>query len=171
MSKLIPLIALLATALAPGGRAEEPKTEVAPAKPTFKAPKGWEILDAGPLATARFRVGEGETAVAITLTALDGDGGGLTANVNRWRAQVGLKELDEKGVPKALHPIEVGGLAGHAMDATGPDVAGKVTPRVVAVVVRRGEQTWYVRMAGPAVDVAAQKTAFDAFVKSVRFAK
>ena len=29
MSKLIPLMALLATALAPGGRAEEPKKEVA----------------------------------------------------------------------------------------------------------------------------------------------
>ena len=172
MSKLSCLLALtLAVTLVPGGRAEEPKKEDAPAKPTFKAPKGWDALDAGQFATARFRVGEGETAVTITLTALSGDGGGLTANVNRWRAQVGLKELDEKEALKALQPIEVDGIGGHALDATGPDVVGKVTPRVVAVAVRRGEQTWFVRMGGPAAGVAAQRAAFDGFVASVRFPK
>ena len=132
MSKLSCLLALtLAVTLVPGGRAEEPKKEDAPAKPTFKAPKGWDALDAGQFATARFRVGEGETAVTITLTALSGDGGGLTANVNRWRAQVGLKELDEKEVLKVLQPIEVDGIGGHALDATGtlPPLPEKVTSK------------------------------------------
>jgi hypothetical protein len=164
-----PLALALAAVLAAGGRADEPKKD--PAPPTFLAPKGWEPLDEGTFATARFRVGEGETAVTVTLTGLSGDGGGLTANVNRWRAQVGLEALDEKGALKALHGVKVGGLAGHSLDVTGPDVAGKITQRVMVVAVRKGDETWYVRMGGPAIDVAGQKAAFDEIVKSVRFAK
>jgi hypothetical protein len=165
------LAAALAGVFLPSARAEEPKKETKPKPPTFKAPKGWEVLDAGEFATARFRVGEGETAVTMTLTGLNGDGGGLVANVNRWRAQVGLKELAEKDSLQALESIKVDGLAGHILDVTGPDVTGKITQRVVAVAVPRGEHTWFVRMSGPAVDIGEQKKVFDEFVKSIRFEK
>jgi hypothetical protein len=153
-------------------RADEPKKEAPPVKPpTFKAPKGWEPLGANLIATAQFRVGEGETAVKVTVIALPGEGGGWVANVNRWRAQVRLESLDEKEALKLLQPIKVDGLAGYVLDVTGPAKAGEITQRVVAVVVKNGETTWFVKMGGPAVDVADQKKAFDEFVKSIRFEK
>lgn len=164
------LVAALALAFA-SVRAEDPKKEAKVKPPTYQAPKGWEVLDPGDFATARFRLGEGDTAVQMTLTELKGDGGGLVANVNRWRKQVGLKELDEKDAKKAPEPIKVDGLAGHLIDVTGPDVDGKVTQRVVAVMVPHDGRMWFVRIGGPAVDVAEHKKVFDEFVKALRFPK
>ena len=36
---------------------------------------------------------------------------------------------------------------------------------------RKGEETWFVRMGGPAGSVADQTAAFDEFVKSIHFEK
>jgi hypothetical protein len=170
------LAAAFAVALLHGARAEEPKKEPDPKPPTFEVPKGWETeRDKPPVATvtvaARFRAGEGDKAASVTLIGLPGNGGGLAANVNRWRGQVGLKELDEKDALKSLEPIKVDGLDGHVLDVTGPEVEGKVTQRVRVAVVARDGYTWYVRMGGPAAPVGDQKKAFDEFVKSIRFAK
>jgi hypothetical protein len=43
------------------------------------------------------------------------------------------------------------------------------TIRLLAAIVPHGEQTWFVRLSGPEAEVAGQKTAFDDFVKSIRF--
>jgi hypothetical protein len=170
---LIPAVMLIAS-LNPVVAADDPRKEPAPPKPpTFKAPKGWEALERDKLGitAARFRSGEGEKEVVVTLTKLTGVGGGLVANVNRWRGQVGLEPLDENDALEELRPMKVDGLPGHILDVTGPKVEGKVTQRVVVVVVPKGEETWYVRMGGPAGPVAEQKAAFDEFVKSIRFEK
>jgi hypothetical protein len=107
----------------------------------------------------------------MTVTGLNGDGGGLPANINRWRAQVGLKSLEEKDSLNSAQPIKVDGVSGHAVDLTGPDIAETVRSRIPLVVVKKGDLTWFFRLAGPAPVVAEQKSAFNGFVKSVRFEK
>ena len=167
------LTAVLAALLVSAARAEEPKKEAEPKPPTYKVPKGWETDERKKTAivTARFRAGEGDKEVAVILIVLSGNGGGLVANVNRWRAQVGLKDLAEKDVLAALEPIKVDGRDGHVLDVTGPEVADKVTQRVVAAVVPNGDATWFIKMSGAAAPVGDQKKAFDEFVKSLRFEK
>jgi hypothetical protein len=167
----IPLAFLLSAALSPAGRAGDEGGPPSPPKPpAFKVPKGWHREKADPITSARFRAGEGDKAAAVTVTALRGDGGGLTANVNRWRAQVGLGRLTDAEARKAVRPVKVGGADGYAFDVTGPDAPGKPGQRVVAAFVRHGGDTWYFKLAGPAGTVGGQKAAFEEFLKSVRFA-
>jgi hypothetical protein len=77
----------------------------------------------------------------------------------------------EQDALKALESTKVDGLPGHSLDVTGPDGPGKPTPRIRAVMVRRGEQTWFFKMMGPAGLVGDEGPAFEGFMKSVRFEK
>jgi hypothetical protein len=143
--------------------------ESEPGTPAFKAPKGWHAVEEGGFAAARFQVGDGDRTASATVMALPGEGGGLVANVNRWRAQIGLDALDEQAVTKAVRPIKVDGLPGHGVDLTGPRTDGKASQRILAAVVKQGDRVWFFKLMGPADLVAEQKQAFDQFVESVRF--
>lgn len=150
--------------------ADEPKSE--PKPPSFDLPKGWKKVEGkAAFVAARFEVGEGEQAVVITMTELGPVGNTLAANVNRWRGQVGLKQLDDEEAIRALRATRVGSLAAHMLDVTGGEVEGKAAQRVIAIVIPIGEKTWYVRIGGRADLVAKQKANFEQFVKSIRFEK
>ena len=157
------LVVTFVLAAAGAGLEKEPPS---PKPPAFKVPKAWRATDPSPFASARFQVGERDRVATVLVVALPRDGGGPAANVNRWRAQLGLEPLAEKEALKSLRPIRVGGVAGHAFDLTGP---GKAPLRIRAVLITRGNRTWFFRMSGPASLVAEQASAFDDFIKSVRF--
>src|SRR5262249_4613854 len=60
-------------------------------KVTWDVPGGWRSVQSGQqVRAAPFRAGRGE-GVEVSIAAFPGDGGGLLANVNRWRGQVGLE--------------------------------------------------------------------------------
>jgi hypothetical protein len=165
-------VCILATMLGSAARAKDPEKGSPAAKPpTFQVPKGWKSIDAGLISAARFRFGEGDRIGSMTVTGLKGDGGGLAANINRWRAQVGLESLAEKDALATAKPIKVDGISGHSLDLTGPEVTGKKTPRILVVVVKRGDRTWFFKLEGSSSLVASQNSAFDRFLKSVRFQK
>jgi hypothetical protein len=142
-----------------------------PKPPTFQAPEGWRAVGAGPVSSARFQIGGGERVATLTVSGLKGDGGGLAANISRWRAVVGLEALAEKDTLTAAQPIKVGGVAGHSVDLTGPDVPGQPARRVLVAVVQHGKHTWFFKVEGPSDLVAGQRSAFDRFLQSVRFEK
>jgi len=50
---------------------------------------------------------------------------------------------------------------------TGPESAGG--SRILAVMVSRGDISWFFKMRGPADLVGREKAAFEAFIGSVRF--
>ena len=173
MSKMPVLFAgLLATTVLSAAWGDDPTKDAPPPKPpAFQIPKGWQELEDGPLASARFQIKEQDRLATVVVLAASGDGGGLAANVNRWRAQVGLEALIEKDALKSLQSIKVDGIPGHSLDLTGPDAPDKMTQRIRAVIVKRGEQTWFFRVMGPASLVGEQVSPFDGFIKSVRFEK
>lgn len=171
MSKISCILAcLLAVLLVFAALAQDSEKGSPPPKPpTFQVPRGWQARDAGSTSSARFQIGEGDRIAFMTVTGLNGDGGGLVANINRWRAQVGLKSLPEKDALNSTQSVKVDGNSGHALDLTGTDTTDKSARRILVVVVKHGDQTWYFRLAGPSNLVAEQKAAFDGFVKSIRF--
>ena len=160
---------LAALLFAPFARAEPGEEPGTPKPPAFKAPKGWKSEKAGKFVSARFRVGEGGDCVIVTVIGLKGEWGGITANVNRWRSQVGLGQLDDDGAKKALRSVKVGGIDGHFLDVSGTGKDDKQPQAVLVTFVKRGEHTWFFRMVGPADKVKGQRGQFDAFLKSVRF--
>lgn len=171
-ARFLPAVAALLLSLAPV-RAEEPKKDLPP--PAFTAPKGWATLepresDKQFAVAGRFRAGEGEKTADVVVMALRGDGGGLAANVNRWRNQVQLKPLDNADALKSLAPIKVDGRDAHLLDITGTNSKDK-PERIVAAVASHGGQTVFVKLSGSPAAVGDQKEAFDEFVKSLRFPK
>jgi hypothetical protein len=150
----------------------EPTKDASPPKPpAFQVPKGWQEVEAAPLASARFQIKGKDRLATVVVLAAPGQGGGLAANVNRWRAQLGLKALTDKDALKSVQPIRVDGIPGHSCDLTGPDAPDQGTQRIQAVIVTRDEQTWFFKLMGPASLVGDQASAFDGFIKSVHFEK
>src|SRR5688572_18937213 len=76
----------------PGSSASSKATGGASSSLRWITPAGWSELPTSAMRVANFRVGDDERAECY-LTLLGGDGGGLAANVNRWRAQMGLGAL------------------------------------------------------------------------------
>jgi hypothetical protein len=141
----------------------------APKRPPLKydMPDGWKKTKLPEFAIAAFETGDG---AEVSISPLSDKGGGLVANVNRWRElQLGLKHADEEQIRKDLVAIEVGGIAGKYLDLTGAETPGKERPRILGAIVEQGDRTWFFKMRGPATAVGKQKATFETFLKSVRF--
>jgi len=134
----------------------------------YDKPQGWkEKPDPKRIRLVLFEIGEGLAEAGVSV--LPRDGGGLLTNVNRWRGQIHLEQTDEEQLRKEMRPIGVGGTAGQYIDLVGPESAGQPRQRILGVVVPRTEETWFFKLQGPADVVEKEKTAFETFVKSVRF--
>jgi hypothetical protein len=136
---------------------------------TYDVPAGWAELPASAFAVATFRVGDGGQAATVTVSPLTGDGGGLKANVDRWRGQIGLGPTTEEALKAESKSIDVDGRPAVYVDLAGPESAGAGRKRTLGVILPRGGQTWFFKMVGPAELVGQQQQAFERFVRSVRF--
>jgi len=136
---------------------------------TYKTPKGWRAVKPTILLTAKLEVGQGEQTGTFTIAVLRAPAGGLAANINRWRAQVGLDPLKEEAAAKSAGETTIDGCPGRVIDLTGPQKDGQAARRILAAFVTRGDQVWFFKLLGPADLVGKEKPAFEALLKSVRF--
>lgn len=143
-----------------------------PAPPTaspvkYTAPAGWQELPASGMRAASFAIVEGGLKADVSVIPLAGGSGSVLDNVNRWRGQIGLPPVTADALAKEMQQLTVAGGPAYYVDLPG---AGSPPQRILAVIVRRGDQTWFVKMLGAAELVQRQKAAFEAFVRSLDFA-
>src|SRR5439155_12950822 len=62
---------------------------------TWTVPEGWRREAGAALRFASFRFGRVEHPLELTVTPLGREAGSLLDNVNRWRGQLSLKDIDE----------------------------------------------------------------------------
>ena len=141
----------------------------------WETPNGWKEAPAGASGMAGMRLinlafgpaGEGE----CYLSAMPGAAGGLAANVNRWRTQMGLPEMSEEELAKLPKKTFLGREATFVSfdgDFKGMDAASAKTGyRMVGLVQPAPEFTLFVKMTGPKELVAANEAAFDQFCQSI----
>jgi hypothetical protein len=134
--------------------------------PVFKVPDGWRRVDVSPLTLARFEIGP-ERRVIVTVTGLRGDGGGLVANINRWRSQLDLKPLSDDDARKSARSVHVDGFDATAVDIERLPMDGKPAQRILAVIVKHGGSTWFFRLSGPADLVVQERANFTRFLEGV----
>jgi hypothetical protein len=138
----------------------------------FTRPEDWEERppDApkGIFRAAVFRVREGEHSAEIAVVPLAGDGGGALANVNRWRMQIGLDPVERDRLDRDLRKVETADGPAPYVDLLGRGPTGP--QRILGAWLAHGGRTWFITMKGPPELVAKQQAAFEAFVKSIRFA-
>ncbi len=81
-------------------------------------PQNWErVPGEKPMRVATFRRGVANEEIVVS--QFPGDVGGVLANVNRWRQQVGLPPITEAELPTQIRPFDNGKLKGHTMRLRG----------------------------------------------------
>jgi hypothetical protein len=153
----------------PGLNAASTSTTEAGDKPTWTVPASWQPGELAQFLVARFVItGSGDTSAAVNVSQLAGDGGGLAANVNRWRKQLGQAPLADADIA-SLPTIDAAGVKAVLADFTGTDARSGKPARLVGVVLPLSSQTWFYKLMGDADIVATQKEAFTQFVQSAKY--
>lgn len=148
---------------------QAPTIEAPPASGNlaFETPEGWERGPASPMREATFFAGTGEQRAEFSLSGWPAAGGSqmsdVTANVQRWAAEVGLPA--DEAPASLVEDIDIDGTKGHYVELVGPE-SGKAT---TAAMVVRGDKVWFFKLTGPTDIVKAEKENFRQFVDSVEF--
>jgi hypothetical protein len=108
--------------------------------------------------------GEGGEA-DLSITAFPGNVGGDLANLNRWREQIGLKPVTEAEFEAAAQRMEKNGLRMTVVDLVG---TGGDAKRILGAMIPHGGATWFVKLMGPDALVAKEKSAFLAFLETIK---
>ena len=131
------------------------------------APANWNPKSLGSMRKGSYAIaGEGGAAGDLAITAFPGDTGGLFANVNRWRGQVGLGPIDAAQLDSNTQSIEANGLKLVLVDLTGPGTGASTT--LLGAIVPHNGQTWFFKLIGPEALVAKEKPAFREFLNTIK---
>jgi hypothetical protein len=161
-------------AMAQRARAPVPRTSSAAggvgvdgeALPEWTVPVGWKEAPLTAMVLSRFAAGEGQGNAEITVSAFPGDVGGLAANVNRWRRQIGMEPLPDAEAVDLLSAVETIDGEGWLVDLTGK-LEGRPA-RMVGGILPRGDRTWFYKMSGDAAAVEAAREEFVNFMMGAR---
>ncbi|MBI3118709.1 MAG: hypothetical protein HYZ00_08495, partial [Candidatus Hydrogenedentes bacterium] len=138
---------------------------------TWTKPEPWTELPSTSLRLANFQAGS-EGNVECYLSVLPGGAGGIEANLNRWRKQMGLALYTPEEVaalpklPVLGHEAVVGDMTGTFTGMSGDQ--NNPNYRMLGAILEHGGAMVFVKMVGPAEAVAAERENFDAFVASLK---
>jgi hypothetical protein len=149
-----------------------------PASPREKSPTGsavlpfdcqvpaeWTAGKPGQFQVAVFDVRDGDRAAKITVSSAGGD---LTANINRWREQVGLSIASAAEIARDAKKLTIDGNEGTYVGLVGPESANPRKTILGVIVTAQGTQ-WFLKLTGDAELAAKEKTRFEDFVQSIKF--
>jgi hypothetical protein len=150
--------------------AAAPSAQNQNANSMWTIPSDWRQVDPGMMLLAKFSIGSGDAKADVNVSALAGAGGGLLANVNRWRhLQLGLEEVDQTGLEKLVSTFDANGNQTSLVDFTGTDSKTGKPARLVGAIVPQNGQTWFYKLMGNEPIVAQQKDAFIKFIQSANY--
>jgi hypothetical protein len=137
---------------------------------TWKTPAGWIEVPPSQMRVGSFKVAGADGKQAdVSIVPLPGMAGTDSANVNRWRGQVGLSVVTDDELQKAAENVEAGGQPAQLYDIAGTNPAGGGAERILGVIQHRDGMAWFYKMTGDADLVEQQKPAFVEFLKSLNF--
>jgi hypothetical protein len=105
----------------------------------------------------------------VNVSTSAGDGGGMLANANRWRAQLGLAPEAEADLSKETQSVDLPGGKATLVDISGKNPSNGEKARLVAVVVPQSGSTWFYKLMGNTQVVEREKEAFMKFVQTVKY--
>jgi hypothetical protein len=148
-----------------------PQNQTPNAPSIWTIPSGWQSVPPSQFLLAEFSIPGANSAKAeVNVAEMGGEGGGLLANVNRWRGQLGLSAASENDLPQLAKPLDVPDGKATQVDFTGTDAKTGAPTRLVAVIVLQSDRTWFYKLMGDGKVVAQQKDAFTKFIQSANYA-
>lgn len=139
----------------------------------WELPEGWrQQPNPNSMRFATFVAGEGAHQIEIAVSQLGAGGGGIAANIERWRGQVGLGASSQADIHNQIKPIEGRGAKGVLVDLLGPTLeAGEAqATRMLAAIFPATRTTWFIKTTAPNAVLEQHREAFEAFCRSVHFA-
>lgn len=155
-------------AAAPGGdMAGTPVATASGNALTWTAPAAWTAKPTGPVRKGSYAINGDAGAVAdLAITAFPGDTGGLFANINRWRGQIGLPPIEQAQLDTAVQHLDIGAFHIDFADMLG--TANGQPTRLLGAIVPHEGQTWFFKLTGPDALVSAQRAAFREFLATIK---
>lgn len=139
-------------------------------QPNWQVPAGWQEVSGGQFLIGKFVIpGEANAQAVVNVSASAGDGGGLIANVNRWRQQLGLAAESESQISQSAGSLDLPGGKATVVKLSGTDARTGQPTELVGAMVSQAGQTWFYKLMGDAKVVAAQREAFEKFVQSAKY--
>jgi len=131
-------------------------------QPTWAAlPEGWTVGPPNAMRKGSWTIaGPNGTKAELAVTVFPGNVGGLTANVNRWRGQLGLPPAAEADILAAAKPGKVGADEAQRFVMVSADGAKSTD----AFLVPKNGSTWFCKLSGDTPAVQAQADAFTKFL-------
>lgn len=135
----------------------------------WESPDGWQTRPLTQFINRGYYLlpGPPEARPELTISAYPGAAGGLDANINRWRGQLGLEPLDREALAAELETIEVSGMELVLCDFTGnaPDGAPS---RTIGAVIEFPDETWFFKLTGNPDVLTVSHPTFDAFLRTLQ---
>ena len=136
----------------------------------LKTPPGWQRQPPAPMRKASFVVeGADGAKVDISVTSFQGESGGLLANINRWRGQLGLEAVDAEHLESIIERRALAGRDFVIVDLANEQAQPDKRQRVIGAIVAAIGETWFFKMTGDDALTTAQKPALLEVLESVEF--
>lgn len=133
----------------------------------WTAPAQWQERAPGSIRKGSYTVpGEAGAVGDLSITAFPGDTGGLHANVNRWRGQIGLSPISDTEVEKSIQHLDMNGLHAELVEMVG--TSGNPPMRLLGAIVPYEKETWFFKLTGPDALVTSQREAFRQFLSTIK---
>ncbi len=117
--------------------------------PEWTVPEGWTEQPVTQFLNAKFSAnGEGGAKVDVNVSVSPGDGGGVAANINRWRGQLGLAPWSDADVDKNAMSVDAVGTKAILVDFQGTDARTSKPARLIGIIVPLQGNTWFYKMMG-----------------------
>ena len=138
----------------------------------WDTPDGWrETRKESGFRLASFSISSPQGDMLCTVTPLKGEGGGIEANVQRWRDQLGLTDMSGDRFTQFLSRQETfssaGGFEGLFVDFT-PHVPDDQQPSLLTAIIKLEGNTIFFKLSGPNGAVKNQKRRFKILCRSFR---
>jgi hypothetical protein len=166
------------TASRTGDSGERATRQTAPPAVSWTVPDGWQGMPSDQQSRlATYKAGDGQSTIEISVSEFSGNIGELHDNLNRWRVQVGLAELDhaelenrlrdhESGMAATLPFLQEQRIQGVLLDI-GPDDGGGERILVAWLEDNFG-RTWFIKARGKADALAPHRDAIKDFSSSFK---
>jgi hypothetical protein len=127
-------------------------------------PDHWSEGPASSMRKATYRSNSVGGEIEVAVTSFPGDVGGLLANVNRWRSQIGLDSTNADQLGSFVR----------ASDGEPPitwvqlenPTSGEA---ILAAIQKYAGNSWFFKMSGPITAVETETEAMETFVASVHY--
>jgi hypothetical protein len=146
---------------------------VMPSIPQFSdaPPPHWKKLPPSAMLLMKYQIeGEGGASVEVTFSTLRSAPGGLLANINRWRGQLGQPPFEDATLKENTSTVPSGFGDAVLVDIEGlaPGADAAKDGRLIGAIAEQGPNAWFFKLRGNPDLAAAEKENFIAWIQTVK---